>query len=70
MYDYMYMRTDGRMVFLQSLALFSFWRIFSKNPIKDDIQWFVMLYTGMYLFGYVDYISFLDLQIEWWDDIL
>jgi hypothetical protein len=58
------------MDFLQSLALFSFWRIFSKNPIKDDIKWFVMLYTGMYLFGYVDYISFLDLQIEWWDDIL
>lgn len=58
------------MTFLQSLALFAFWRIFSKNPIQEDSEWFFMLYAGMYLFQNIDHIYFIDLPIEWWDDIL
>lgn len=58
------------MTFLQSLALFAFWRIFSKNPIKKDSEWFLILYAGMYLFQNIDHIYFMDLPIEWWDDLL
>ena len=58
------------MTFLQSLALFAFWRIFSKNPIKKDLEWFLILYAGMYLFQNIDHIYFMDLPIEWWDDLL